>query len=173
MEKEALYLIHGEDYLRHIEEKLELFWMVNILMCYIKNRADEDNYLHLVRKATLDFDQRLDELLKSWGKAVNYIKSHDLADLSDLMENELIEPEYAGFIPADNPCCPGERCCEFAERIERENAAKRNADTVNGDDEFERDEVPDLTELTGVCREIFTTVERLNTLLRGVFDDAD
>lgn len=173
MEKEALYLIHGEDYLRHVEEKLELFWMANILMCYIKNRADEDNYLHLVRKATPDFDQRLDELLKSWGKSVNYIKSHDLTDLSDLMENELIEPEYAGYVPADNPCCPGERCCEFAERIERENAAKRSADTDSGDDEFECGAAPDLTELTGVCREILTAVERLTALLRSVFDDAD
>ena len=27
MKKENLYLIHGEDYLRHIEEKLELFWI--------------------------------------------------------------------------------------------------------------------------------------------------
>ena len=33
MKKENLYLIHGEDYLRHIEEKLELFWMANVLMC--------------------------------------------------------------------------------------------------------------------------------------------
>ena len=32
MEKENLYLIHGEDYLRHIEEKLELLWMATILM---------------------------------------------------------------------------------------------------------------------------------------------
>ena len=32
MKKENLYLIHGEDYLRHIEEKLELLWMATILM---------------------------------------------------------------------------------------------------------------------------------------------
>ena len=43
MKKENLYLIHGEDYLRHIEEKLELFWMANVLMCYIKDRADADS----------------------------------------------------------------------------------------------------------------------------------
>lgn len=47
MKKENLYLIHGEDYLRHIEEKLELFWMANVLMCYIKDRADADSYLRL------------------------------------------------------------------------------------------------------------------------------
>ena len=48
MEKDNLYLIHGEDYLRHIEEKLELLWMATILMHYIKNGAEKDGYLDLV-----------------------------------------------------------------------------------------------------------------------------
>ena len=52
MKKENLYLIHGEDYLRHIEEKLELLWMVTILMHYIKNGAEKDSYLDLVRRST-------------------------------------------------------------------------------------------------------------------------
>ena len=144
MEKENLYLIHGEDYLRHIEEKLELLWMATILMHYIKNGAEKDGYLDLVRRSTLDFDERCEEMFSSWGMALNYRKSHDLADLSDLIENDLIEPEYAGYIPADNPCCPGERCCEYAERIEREYAAKKDADADMDEDEendvFEYDE---------------------------------
>ena len=111
MKKENLYLIHGEDYLRHIEEKLELLWMATILMHYIKNGAEKDGYLDLVRRSTLDFDERCEEMFSSWGSALNYLKSHDLADLSDLIENDLIEPEYAGYVPAENPCCPGERCC--------------------------------------------------------------
>ena len=144
MEKENLYLIHGEDYLRHIEEKLELLWMATILMHYIKNGAEKDGYLDLVRRSTLDFEERCGELFSSWGKALNYLKSRDLADLSDLIENDLIEPEYAGYVPADNPCCPGERCCEYAERIEREYAAKKDADADMDEDEendvFEYDE---------------------------------
>ena len=144
MEKENLYLIHGEDYLRHIEEKLELLWMATILMHYIKNGAEKDSYLDLVRRSTLDFDERCEEMFSSWGMALNYLKSHDLADLSDLIENDLIEPEYAGYIPADNPCCPGERCCEYAERMEREYAAKKDADADMDEDEendvFEYDE---------------------------------
>ena len=144
MEKENLYLIHGEDYLRHIEEKLELLWMATILMHYIKNGAEKDGYLDLVRRSTLDFDERCEEMFSSWGSALNYLKSHDLADLSDLIENDLIEPEYAGYIPADDPCCPGERCCEYAERMEREYAAKKDADADMDEDEendvFEYDE---------------------------------
>ena len=152
MEKENLYLIHGEDYLRHIEEKLELFWMATILMHYIKNGAEKDGYLDLVRRSTLDFDERCEEMFSSWGRALNYLKSRDLADLSDLIENDLIEPEYAGYVPADNPCCPGERCCEYAERIEREYAAEREAD--EDADVFEYDGEPAISELTGVCRDI-------------------
>lgn len=144
MEKENLYLIHGEDYLRHIEEKLELLWMATILMHYIKNGAEKDGYLDLVRRSTLDFDERCEEMFSSWGRALNYLKSRDLADLSDLIENDLIEPEYAGYIPAENPCCPGERCCEYAERMEREYAAKKDADADMDEDEendvFEYDE---------------------------------
>ena len=144
MKKENLYLIHGEDYLRHIEEKLELLWMATILMHYIKNGAEKDSYLDLVRRSTLDFDERCEEMFSSWGMALNYLKSRDLADLSDLIENDLIEPEYAGYIPAENPCCPGERCCEYAERMEREYAAKKDADADMDEDEenavFEYDE---------------------------------
>lgn len=144
MKKENLYLIHGEDYLHHIEEKLELLWMATILMHYIKNGAEKDGYLDLVRRSTLDFDERCEEMFSSWGSALNYLKSHDLADLSDLIENDLIEPEYAGYIPADDPCCPGERCCEYAERMEREYAAKKDADADMDEDEendvFEYDE---------------------------------
>ena len=144
MKKENLYLIHGEDYLRHIEEKLELLWMATILMHYIKNGAEKDGYLDLVRRSTLDFDERCEEMFSSWGMALNYLKSRDIADLSDLIENDLIEPEYAGYVPADNPCCPGERCCEYAERIEREYAAKKDADADMDEDEendvFEYDE---------------------------------
>ena len=43
MDKENLYLIHGEDYLRHIEEKLELLWMATILMHYIKTRPEKNS----------------------------------------------------------------------------------------------------------------------------------
>lgn len=174
MKKENLYLIHGEDYLRHIEEKLELFWMANVLMCYIKDRADADSYLRLAYKGVRDFDERCGELFSSWGKALNYLKSRDLADLSDLIENDLIEPEYAGYVPADKPCCPGERCCEYAERMEREYTAEREADEDNEDaDVFEYDREPAISELTGVCRDILTAVEGLTTLLRDEFDYAD
>ncbi len=136
MKKENLYLIHGEDYLRHIDEKMELFWMANVLMNYIHEMGKEDRFLDHVRRATQDYDERLEELFESWGSAVNYMETHDVADLSDLIDNDLIEPEYAGYVPADRPCCPGERCCEYAERIERKYAAKRDAGPDAEDEAF-------------------------------------
>ena len=146
MEKENLYLIHGEDYLRHIEEKLELFWMANVLMCYIKDRADADSYLRLAYKGVRDFDERCEEMFSSWGMALNYLKSHDLADLSDLIENDLMEREYTAELEADED----------------------NEDA----DVFEYDGEPAISELTGVCRDILTAVEGLTTLLRDEFDYA-
>lgn len=78
------------------------------------------------------------------------------------------------YVPADKPCCPGERCCEYAERMEREYTAEREADEDNEDaDVFEYDREPAISELTGVCRDILTAVEGLTTLLRDEFDYAD
>ena len=157
----------------HAHVMLTMRAMATILMHYIKNGAEKDSYLDLVRRSTLDFDERCEEMFSSWGRALNYLKSRDLADLSDLIENDLIEPEYAGYVPADNPCCPGERCCEYAERMEREYAAEREVDEDNEDaDVFEYDGEPAISELTGVCRDILTAVEGLTTLLRDEFDYA-
>lgn len=179
MKKENLYLIHGEDYLRHIEEKLELFWMVNVLMHYIKNGAEKDGYLDLVRRSTLDFDERCEEMFSSWGMALNYLKSHDLADLSDLIENDLIEPEYAGYIPADDPCCPGERCCEYAERIEREYAAKKDADADMDEDvendvfEYDEDSEADTDTTISSLYALLSVSDCLSKLAAGLISASD
>ena len=179
MKKENLYLIHGEDYLRHIEEKLELLWMATILMHYIKNGAEKDGYLDLVRRSTLDFDERCEEMFSSWGMALNYLKSHDLADLSDLIENDLIEPEYAGYIPADNPCCPGERCCEYAERIEREYAAKKDADADMDEDvendvfEYDEDSEADTDATISSLYALLSVSDCLSKLAAGLISASD
>lgn len=137
MKKENLYLIHGEDYLRHIEEKMELFWMTNVLLNYIHEMGKENRFLDHVRRATQDYAERCEELFERWGSAVNYMETHDVSDLSEFIDNDLIEPEYAGYVPTDKPCCPGERCCEYAERIERKYAAKRDAGLDADDEDFD------------------------------------
>ena len=177
MKKENLYLIHGEDYLRHIEEKLELLWMATILMHYIKNGAEKDGYLDLVRRSTLDFDERCEEMFSSWGRALNYLKSRDLADLSDLIENDLIEPEYAGYIPADDPCCPGERCCEYAERMEREYAAKKDADADEDEEndvfEYDEDSEADTDATISSLYALLSVSDCLSKLAAGLISASD
>lgn len=177
MKKENLYLIHGEDYLRHIEEKLELLWMATILMHYIKNGAEKDGYLDLVRRSTLDFDERCEEMFSSWGRALNYLKSRDLADLSDLIENDLIEPEYAGYVPAENPCCPGERCCEYAERIEREYAAKKDADADEDEEndvfEYDEDSEADTDATISSLYALLSVSDCLSKLAAGLISASD
>ena len=177
MKKENLYLIHGEDYLRHIEEKLELLWMATILMHYIKNGAEKDGYLDLVRRSTLDFDERCEEMFSSWGRALNYLKSRDLADLSDLIENDLIEPEYAGYIPADDSCCPGERCCEYAERIEREYAAKKDADADEDEEndvfEYDEDSEADTDATISSLYALLSVSDCLSKLAAGLISASD
>lgn len=180
MDKEAMYLIHGEDYLRHIDEKLEMYAMLQQLLLYIETAAEKSSYLRLVHHAARDFDRRCDELFASWGSPVCYMKSHDPRDLADLIENELIEPEYAGYVQADMPCSPNKRCCEYAENIGRKYADKRSTDMdmdTDEDDEnidvFEYEEDSELTELTDVCRDILSAVEQLTILLRDEFDYTD
>ena len=177
MKKENLYLIHGEDYLHHIEEKLELLWMATILMHYIKNGAEKDGYLDLVRRSTLDFDERCEEMFSSWGRALNYLKSRDLADLSDLIENDLIEPEYAGYVPAENPCCPGERCCEYAERIEREYAAKKDADADEDEEndvfEYDEDSEADTDATISSLYALLSVSDCLSKLAAGLISASD
>ena len=177
MKKENLYLIHGEDYLRHIEEKLELLWMATILMHYIKNGAEKDGYLDLVRRSTLDFDERCEEMFSSWGRALNYLKSRDLADLSDLIENDLIEPEYAGYVPAENPCCPSERCCEYAERIEREYAAKKDADADEDEEndvfEYDEDSEADTDATISSLYALLSVSDCLSKLAAGLISASD
>ena len=177
MKKENLYLIHGEDYLRHIEEKLELLWMAAILMHYIKNGAEKDGYLDLVRRSTLDFDERCEEMFSSWGRALNYLKSRDLADLSDLIENDLIEPEYAGYVPAENPCCPGERCCEYAERIECEYAAKKDADADEDEEndvfEYDEDSEADTDATISSLYALLSVSDCLSKLAAGLISASD
>ena len=91
-----LYLIHSSDYIRHIEDKLTLYSMLRQL---------EDSVAKLpVRAATADirsrmaaYSPKIRKMWDGWNIPVRYLVSGDEKDLSDLMEDELTEPEDAGF----------------------------------------------------------------------------
>lgn len=121
MENEKMHLIHEDDYIRHIDEKLELYAMLRQLIFHLRRIPDTSACARKVREIANTYDIRSDELFDGWGIPGSYMVTGDPDELCELMENELIEPEDAGYYPDDGdcPCCDGELCCEFAERIER------------------------------------------------------
>ena len=172
MENEKMYLIHEEDYLGHIDEKLELYAMLRQLIFHLRRVPDTSACFRKVKEMANVYDIRSDELFDGWGIPGSYLVTGDPDELCELMENELIEPEDAGYYPCDGdyPCCDGEKCCEFAERIEQEYAAERDSED---DEVFEYAEESDLSELLDTAREILSALERLTAVLQDEFDYED
>lgn len=120
MENEKMFLIHEDDYIRHIDEKLELYAMLRQTASAVKKLPDSKANKEAKRIAGI-YTDRAEAMYDGWGIPDRYLITADMDDLCELMENELIEPEEAGYYPDDDcPCCCCERCCEFAEEIELE-----------------------------------------------------
>ena len=109
-----MYLIHSEDYISHINDKVRLYSMMKQLTHMIgklpiKNSTDE-----LIKLYTR-YDELAEEMFRSWGIPKSYLIFGKMEDLSELMENELISPEDAGYVPCE--CCS---CCGDEANIEDE-----------------------------------------------------
>lgn len=96
-----MYLIHGEDYIKHIEEKTILYSMLKKIACKVaklpSNRGNKN--LSVLAKKT---ERIADKMFRSWGIPASYLYTADSDMLADLMENELIAPEDAGYYPIDD-----------------------------------------------------------------------
>ena len=108
------YLIHSEDYIFHINDKVRLYSMMKQLTHMIgklpiKNSTDE-----LIKLYTR-YDELAEEMFRTWGIPKSYLIFGKMEDLSELMENELISPEDAGYVPCE--CCS---CCGDEANIEDE-----------------------------------------------------
>ncbi|MBO5127177.1 MAG: hypothetical protein J6D10_06370 [Clostridia bacterium] len=109
-----MYLIHSEDYISHINDKVRLYSMMKQLTHMIgklpiKNSTDE-----LIKLYTR-YDELAEEMFRTWGIPKSYLIFGKMEDLSELMENELISPEDAGYVPCE--CCS---CCGDEANIEDE-----------------------------------------------------
>ena len=105
-----MYLIHGEDYIKHIEEKAILYSMLKQVACKVaklpSNRGNKN--LSVLAKKT---EKIADKMFCSWGIPAIYLYTGDSDMLAALMENELIAPEDAGYYPIDDEYeCDGD-CC--------------------------------------------------------------
>ena len=116
-----MYLIHKDDYLNHIDNQLRLYVMVKQLALNIKRLAPNRGSKKISDMAN-NYNVIAESLFKSLGIPKSYILFGDEASLAELMENELIAPEDAGYYPIDDEgeCCCGDccGCCDYDDEDE-------------------------------------------------------
>ena len=103
MNYEALYLIHEDTYLNHINEKIQLYAMVRQLAYMVKHLPSNRGNSELSHMAEL-FEKKSTDMFNSWNIPESYLISSDEDDLAYLMHNELTLPEAAGFVYCGGDC---------------------------------------------------------------------
>lgn len=96
-----LALIDIDDYLDHINEKLELYEMIQRIVRFATNLPKgalyEDMATHIGYCAI-----RSESLFNSWGIDGEYLAGGDVRHLTELIENELLSPDEAGYVLDDD-----------------------------------------------------------------------
>ena len=83
-----LYLIHEDDYLRHIDHKLEMYDLVLELVRTLREDLAEGETARAVRDLC-SYEQQAHILFEGWTIPDEYAESGDPDDLAQLMEEEL------------------------------------------------------------------------------------
>lgn len=118
-----VYLIHEEDYIKHIDEKVLLYSFVKQLAhCIVrmKTTGADDDFIKMAES----YGATAENLFNSWGIPKSYVTLDNKDDLVPLMENELITPEEAGYYPCDDDCLC-DCCCK-----DEDDASDENDDLV-------------------------------------------
>lgn len=99
-----LYLIHREDYVSHINDKVSMYLALKQLtdLIWYLPLTEENEKL---REATELIDLTADNCFMSWGISPSYVAFRSDRDLAELMLHELISPEAAGYYACDCECC--------------------------------------------------------------------
>ena len=87
-----LYLIHEDDYLRHIDQKLEMYDLVLELVRTLREDLAEGETARAVRDLC-SYEQQAHILFEGWTIPDEYAESGDPDDLAQLMEEELLPAE--------------------------------------------------------------------------------
>lgn len=98
-----VYLIHEEDYIKHIDDKVELFMMLQGLANLVSKLPPDEKNIPAIALAKHHRNES-ETMFKTWGIPRSYLIFGSEADLAELMENELIAPEDAGYYPCDDEC---------------------------------------------------------------------
>ena len=102
-----VFMIHLDDYIRHIDEKLELYAMLRQLEDAI-GKLPECRSTAEARRRMAAFSPKLKELWGGWNIPRRYLVSGELDDLCDVMDDELMEPEDAGYFSEGSDIRAGE-----------------------------------------------------------------
>ena len=126
------YLIHKADYISHIDDKFQLFMMLQGLTNLVSKLPPNEKNIPAIALAKHHRNES-EKMFKTWGVPRSYMLFGSEADLAELMENELIAPEDAGYYPCDDECdfCPCNCgcCCETEEYDDEE-------DEIDEDEDF-------------------------------------
>ena len=104
------YLIHKDDYIKHIDDKFQLFMMLQGLANLVSKLPPDEKNIPAIGLAK-HHRKESEEMFKTWGVPRSYMIFGSEADLAELMENELIAPEDAGYCPIDDEDECEDECC--------------------------------------------------------------
>ena len=117
------YLIHKADYISHIDDKFQLFMMLQGLANLVSKLPPTEKNIPAIALAK-HHRNKSEEMFKTWGVPRSYMLFGSEADLTELMENELIAPEDAGYYPCDDECdffpCTCGCCCETEDEYDED-----------------------------------------------------
>ena len=156
-----LYLIHEEDYVKHIDEGMVLYTMLKEITHRVSKLPTVPG-----NKALVDLAARADRLAemiyRTWGIPASYAYTFNRANLAFLMENELIAPEDAGYYACDDTCCcQCGCCCENCELYDDDEA-------YDGEDYDDYDEAEDETDVDDNFAELMAG---LSSIAQSIFGD--
>lgn len=98
-----IFMIHLDDYIQHIDDKLTLYAMLHQMEAEIKKLPDCEATAQ-VRRQMAAYSPKIKELWDGWNIPPRYLVTAELDDLSDLMDDELFEPEDAGYYNVGDAC---------------------------------------------------------------------
>lgn len=134
------YLIHKDDYIKHIDEKVLLYMMVQQLTFQIGKLTPTKKNEALCRVAKR-YSEMIDAMFQTWGIPGSYLVFSKESDLAELMENELIAPEDAGYIlveeVSDDECCCDCCGCAGCPYADNEDDEADDGEDINEDDFIE------------------------------------
>ena len=158
---DKVYLIHEEDYVKHIRDKDRLFWLLKrMIKQVIDLQPTRDNKELFMSAIQIGCD--IDREYVSWGIPLGFSCKGTADELRELMENELIAPEDAGYYACDDTCCCQCGCC------------CDNCDLYDDEEDYDDEDYDDYDEdedETDVDDDFAELMAGLSSIVQSIFGD--